>query len=85
VVSVVAELALVQVSSDYFAFPCEFSFPQMLHTHHLSSGAGTIGSLMADVPSELSLTPPNENKKKHGIYLEGQKPTVRIIRIHAEM
>jgi hypothetical protein len=34
----------------------------MLHAH-LSSGAGIIGQLVADVPSELSLTPPHENKK----------------------
>jgi hypothetical protein len=24
-------------------FPCQFSFHRLLHTHHLSSGAGTIG------------------------------------------
>jgi hypothetical protein len=34
----------------------------MLHTH-LSSGAGTIGQLVADVRSGLSLTPPPKNKK----------------------
>jgi hypothetical protein len=28
-----------------------------------SSGAGTIGQLVADVPSGLSLTPPQETKK----------------------
>jgi hypothetical protein len=28
---------------------------------HFSSGAGTIGQLVADVPSWLSLTPPHEN------------------------
>jgi hypothetical protein len=32
--------------------------------HHLSSGAGTIGQLVADVPSALSLTPP-QGEKKH--------------------
>jgi hypothetical protein len=35
----------------------------MLHAH-LSSGAGTIGQLVADVPSSISLTPPHETKKK---------------------
>jgi hypothetical protein len=44
-------------------FPCQLSFHQMLHTH-LSSGAGTIGQLVADVPSGFSLTPPQEIKEK---------------------
>jgi hypothetical protein len=38
----------------------------VLHIHHhLSSGAGTLGQLVADVPSGLSLTPPQETKKKN--------------------
>jgi hypothetical protein len=51
--------------SEYFGFPCQFSFQTLLHTHHLlvSSGAGIIGQLVADVPSGLSLTPPQETKK----------------------
>jgi hypothetical protein len=36
-----------------FGFPCQLSFHRLIHTH-LSSGAGTIGQLMADVPSGLS-------------------------------
>jgi hypothetical protein len=41
----------------YFSFSCQFSFHRLLHTHHhLSSGAGTIGQIVADVPSGLSLT-----------------------------
>jgi hypothetical protein len=57
----VGRVALGQVFSE------EFSFHRLLlnHHHHLSSGAGTICQLVADVPSELSLTPPQENKKKH--------------------
>jgi hypothetical protein len=43
---------------------CQFSFYRLLHTHHLSSGAGTVGKIVADVPSGLSLTLPQENKKK---------------------
>jgi hypothetical protein len=39
----------------------------MLHTHHLSSGAGTIGQLMADVPSGLSLTLPQEKKSRRSV------------------
>jgi hypothetical protein len=35
----------------------------MLHTH-LSSGADTIGQFVTDVPSGLSLTPPQETEEK---------------------
>jgi hypothetical protein len=59
---VVDKVALRQVFSEYFGLLCQFSFHRLLHTHHLSSGAGTIGQVVADVPSGLSLTPP---KKLH--------------------
>jgi hypothetical protein len=58
---VVDKMTLGKVFSEYFGFPCQLSVPRLLHTHHLSSGAGTIGQLMADVPSGLSLTPPPRN------------------------
>jgi hypothetical protein len=45
--------ALGKVVSEYFGFPCQFSFHRLLHTHHLSSRAGTTGQLVADVPSGL--------------------------------
>jgi hypothetical protein len=62
---VVDKVALGQDLSKYFGFPCQFSFHRLLHTHHhLSSGAGTIGQLVADLPSGLSLTPPQETEKK---------------------
>jgi hypothetical protein len=49
----------------YFGFLWQFSFHRLLRLHHnLSSGAGSIGQLVADVPSGLSLTPPQENEKK---------------------
>jgi hypothetical protein len=33
-----------RVFSEYFSFPCQTSFRQLLHNHpHLSSAAGTIG------------------------------------------
>jgi hypothetical protein len=38
---VVDNMALGQVFSEYFGFPCQ-SFHQLLH-HHPSSGAGTTG------------------------------------------
>jgi hypothetical protein len=41
---VVDKVALGQVFSEYFGFPCQSSFHQLLHNHpHLSSEAGTIG------------------------------------------
>jgi hypothetical protein len=61
---VVDKVALGHVSSEYFGFPCQFLFHRLLHTHQLSSVDGTIGQVMTDVPSGLSLTPPQETKKK---------------------
>jgi hypothetical protein len=61
---VVDKVALGKVFSFYFGFPCQFLFHRLLHTHHLSSGAGTIGQLVAVVPSGLSLTPHQETIKK---------------------
>jgi hypothetical protein len=58
----VDKVALGQVFVEYFGFPCQFSFHLLLHTHHLSSGAGIIGQLVADVLSGLSLTPLQETK-----------------------
>jgi hypothetical protein len=62
---VVEKVALGQVIPEYFGFPCQFSFHRLLHTHHLSSGAGTIDQIVADVPSGLSLTSPLEKKKNY--------------------
>jgi hypothetical protein len=49
-------VALRQVFSEYFGFPCQ-SFHQFLH-HHNHTGAGTIGLLVAAVPSGPNWTPP---------------------------
>jgi hypothetical protein len=61
--SVVDTVALGQVFSEYFRFPYQFSFYQMLQTH-LSFGAGTIGQLVADVTSALSQPHHTKNKRK---------------------
>jgi hypothetical protein len=62
---VVDKVVLGQVFSEYFGFPYQFSFHRMLHIHHhISSGAGTIGQLVTEVPIGLGLTPPHETKKK---------------------
>jgi hypothetical protein len=45
------------------------SYLRLLHIHHLSSEAGTIGQLVADVPSGLSLTPLQETEKTTRIAL----------------
>jgi hypothetical protein len=40
----VDKVALGQVFSEYFGFPCQSSFHQLFHNHHhISSGAGTTG------------------------------------------
>jgi hypothetical protein len=54
---VVDKVALGHVFSEYFSFPCQFSYHEIVHTH-LSSGTGTIGQLVAEVPSGISLTLP---------------------------
>jgi hypothetical protein len=62
----VDKVTLGQASSEYLDFPFQFSFHQMFRTH-LSPGPGTIGQLVADVPSQLivSLTPiPQSQKQK---------------------
>jgi hypothetical protein len=61
---VVEKVVLGQVFSEYFGFHYQFLFHRLLHIHHLSSRGGTIGKLMADVPSGLGLTPPQETKKE---------------------
>jgi hypothetical protein len=50
---VVDKVTLGQVLSEYFCFPYQFSFHQLLHAH-LSSEAGTVAPLEAGVPSGLS-------------------------------
>jgi hypothetical protein len=45
-------------------FPLPILIPPTAPLSSSSSGAGTIGQLVAEVPSGLSLTPPQETKKK---------------------
>jgi hypothetical protein len=64
---VVDKVALRQVFSEYFGFPCQLSSHRLLYIHHHpSSRAGTMGKLVADLPSGLivRLTAPQETKKK---------------------
>jgi hypothetical protein len=60
------KVALGQVFSEHFGFSCHFPFHRLLHIHyHITSSAGTIGQIVADVPSGLSLTQPQEFKNKN--------------------
>jgi hypothetical protein len=60
-VGFVVKMALGQVFSEYFSFPCQSSFRQLRHNHHhLSSGAGTIGKRVATVPSGQSHSTKNK-------------------------
>jgi hypothetical protein len=68
---VVDKVALGHVFSGYLGFPCQFSLHRLLNAHHhLSSGAGTIGQTVGDVPSELSVTPPQEKPSPLKIKLQ---------------
>jgi hypothetical protein len=63
---VVDKVALGQVFSEYFGFPCQFSFHQLLHNHpHLSSWAGTIGQKWPQYKG-LSPTPLAIKEDKNG-------------------
>jgi hypothetical protein len=76
---VVDKVALGQVFSEYFGFPCQFSFHRLLHTHHLLPGAGTVGQMVADVPSELSLTPPQETKLIICVKIPSESSTLKQV------
>jgi hypothetical protein len=53
----VDKVALERVFSEYFGFPCQSLFHQILH-HHNHPGQATIGQSVAAVPSGHSWTPP---------------------------
>jgi hypothetical protein len=61
-----------RVFSKYLSFPYQ-SFHRLLDTnYHPSSRAGTIGQIVADIPSGISLTPPQETYS--GPVLQAIKP-----------
>jgi hypothetical protein len=41
---VVGKLALEQVFSEYFGFPCQFAFHRLLHIHHHHHHPGLVQS-----------------------------------------
>jgi hypothetical protein len=69
------KVALGQVFSEYFGFPCQSSFHQLLHNHHQSSGAGTIGQQwpMYQVDS-VSPHPEKLKKKKKKFWGDTMQP-----------
>jgi hypothetical protein len=73
----VDKVASGEVFSEYFSFPYQFSFHRLLHTH-LPSGAGTIGQLVADVPSGFSVIPSKETKKKNTLRMFENRVLRRI-------
>jgi hypothetical protein len=77
---VVEKVAQGQVFSECFGLPYQFSFHRLLHTHHhLSSGAGTIGQFMADVPNGLSLIPHKETKNKTKMEVDGRNCQMNVV------
>jgi hypothetical protein len=54
---VVDKVALRQVFSEHFGFPCQSSIHQIFH-HHNHPGQATIGQSMASAPSGPIWTPP---------------------------
>jgi hypothetical protein len=63
---VVDKMALGQVFSEYFGFPCQPHFIPSTSASSQSLGTGTIGQYMAAVPRGPSMdsTSHNSNKKK---------------------
>jgi hypothetical protein len=65
---VVDKVALGRVFSEFFGFPCQSSFHQLLHNHpHLSSGVGTTGQKWPQYKG-LSLTPLAIKKRNSELY-----------------
>jgi hypothetical protein len=60
---VVDKVALGRVFSEYFGFPCQSSFHQILQ-HHNHPGTATIGQSVTAVPSGPSWTPPPTKRIK---------------------
>jgi hypothetical protein len=65
---VVDKVALGQVFSEYFGFPCQSSFHRLLYNHHQSSGAGTIGQEWPTYQVD-SVSPHPEKLKKNSFLI----------------
>jgi hypothetical protein len=68
-------MALRQVFSEYFGFPCQFSFHRLPHTNsQLSARAGTIDQIVTEAPNGINLTPPQETR----YYTSGNRYTLPL-------
>jgi hypothetical protein len=68
---VIDKVAVWQVFSEYFSFPCQLSFHRLPHIHHrLSSRTCTIDQLVVHVPNGLILNPP----LKKSVFRPGFEP-----------
>jgi hypothetical protein len=63
---VVDKVALGQVFSEYFGFPCQSSFHQLIYNHPHLSGAGTIGQKW---PQYKGLSPTPLAVKEKALYI----------------
>jgi hypothetical protein len=68
-----------QVSSEFLGFPFPYSFHRLPHIHHLSSRAGTIGQLVVEVPSGLSLNLKQKTKKRKTIFCLHTNYTLNLL------
>jgi hypothetical protein len=74
------EVSLRHILSKYFGFPCQ-SLSRLLHAHYLSSGAGTTCQIVVDVPSGLSLTPPQETKRSFPLCMRNPEVNAAFIAV----
>jgi hypothetical protein len=65
----VDKVALGQVFSEYFGFPCQSPFHQLLHNHHLAAGAGTIGQQWPTYQLDSVSPHPEKTKKETKLLL----------------
>jgi hypothetical protein len=79
---VVDKVELGQVFSEYFGFPCQFTFHRLFHNHHHpSSGACTIGRTVAASTKETQSHPmrKNTNNKKKTSLTRGRVCRLQLL------
>jgi hypothetical protein len=76
------QVALGQVFSECFGFPCQFSFNRMPHKHHhLSSGAGIIDKTVYQVDSVSPHPMKLKKKNSTSLCVKCGTNSLRILRI----
>jgi hypothetical protein len=75
-------VALGQVFSEYFGFPCKSSFHQLLHNHHRSFGAGTMGQHWPTYQVDSISPHPDKIKKKLSWFSQTLQANSRIVPRH---